>query len=151
MLDVVDNCSMLYRLQMEGGQIFALPHDEGTAPRAGQELSARPSGSCCLRSHDLGCRLCSRLLAGPRPEGQAATALSSTSQHPSVRRPRLCAQGAHLTCRAQVAPTALGVVEGFQPGVPGGSVISLSLSRAKPVPTLGSGSAERCGGEAWAG
>lgn len=40
MLDVVDTCSMLYRLQMEGGQISALPlaplpslpRDKGTGP-----------------------------------------------------------------------------------------------------------------------
>lgn len=51
MLDVVDSCSMLYRLQMEGSQPSAvplapvpcpLPHNDGLVPwpgpRAGQEL-----------------------------------------------------------------------------------------------------------------
>lgn len=107
MLDVVDSCSMLYRLQMEGGQTSAvplapvpcpLPQSEGKVPwpgpRAGQELMRetlpvplQDLGRCA--SHGPGYWLCSCLPAGGRPGAPAAPALSPSSHRVPVSMPML--------------------------------------------------------------
>ena len=190
MLDVVDSCSMLYRLQMEGSPVcFLVPPlqcDEREVPW----LGSRPAGA--PEQVSPGPAL-SPGTVWPQVRGQAPAALCPGSHCPSERRhpaPNLAGPcrphslpapparhrwhlatslWCHLFLNAQgfqrdaflnsvtqcldVAGTglvvSLGATEGFQPtAVLDGSLLPLRFSRAKPLPTIGPGSAGQSGDEA---
>lgn len=96
MLDVVDSCSMLYRLQMEGSPVWflvpPLQGDEGRGhgrgPGRRERLSEFLQGLLSAPGQrGPGYQLCGCLPAGPRPGAQAPAALSPGSHCPSEPRP----------------------------------------------------------------
>ncbi|XP_028346525.1 tetratricopeptide repeat protein 38 isoform X3 [Physeter macrocephalus] len=171
MLDVVDSCSMLYRLQMEGPApgpgtarlrvpALRLPSSWPEASEPGhccpfsqfpRLLGVRASGSESCWHLPFPRPTCPAGLARVAP-GHLSLGATSVSQLPGISE-----GGFSQQCHAVLSrepgggcPSPEGY-EGLWPttGVPDSSPLSPRLSRAKPVPTVGPGSVGMRPGQDW--